>query len=381
MNSCSLSQSSLTQPEYRKVLFAGTFDHLHEGHKHVLKQSLIYCSEILFIGLASDSMLNRKQFAAGLEPLKLRKQRVEEYLKTLLTCKPDVHVEFLETADSIGPAATLDFNALIVTPETFAGGVEVNTARSKSGCEPVALVTVNLLADETVNNKTSSTATRARLCNQLTNGHADLTELMNSFPCVMTDQGRVWWSIIRDMYGLDSRRKYHNLTHVMELLYQTEIEFADVTSAPFQLLLAVWFHDCVYNPCSSRNEDDSVAVFAKFATVLAIDETIVRDVSSTILMTKNHLSALSRPDVFGWQAQFLEMDLAILGSSSERYREYAGQIREEYSYVIDYGVRRSNFLSKLKPFRFQDLSNKESLNTRLMENIHWELQTLLTDQL
>lgn len=355
-----------------KVMFAGTFDHLHAGHKHVLYRALQLTSDTLYIGFASDSLLCRKRFAVALQPLELRMVFVSEYLQTIMsTMAKKVKIELFETPDAIGPAGIMQFDTLIVTPETLSGGEAVNAARSKAGLVPVEIYVVDLLGDEDITNKTSSTEIRAALCAQLPNGESDMCMLRDSF----LSFGSVrWWSILRDMYGLETWRKYHTLHHVLELVQLVQDEYDGLP--PNDVLMAIWFHDCVYNPKHDNNEKESAIVYEEFLRVSG--KLPNKQVGEAILMTQNHLTTLAHLDetVPDWISKFLEMDLAILAAEPSRYQEYSEQIRREYPHVSEYHTKRTVFLNRFSNFHFKHLKNSQLLNSRLSYNIKWEQNKL-----
>ena len=356
---------------YPRVLFAGTFDHLHDGHKHVLSESLRVTTDVLYIGFTTDELISRKRFAVALEPLVLRKEKVDVYMKELIASRSSsVQIVFLETADSIGPAASLDFDALVVTPETESGGVLVNDARRSLGNLPVSMITVPLFHNVSISDKMSSTSIREHICMQLVHGEDDLKTLKESF--LLIEETGKWWSIVRDMYGLEPQRYYHNLQHVLELLVQCDP--ADLHYKEF--VMAIWFHDCVYNPSSSTNEEDSVLVLKKFSRETHLSDNIIESVSEVIRMTKDHLLYL-REGKTDWAQIFLEMDLSILGAESGRYSEYSEQIKKEYSHVNDYEYERLKFLTRFENFKFSRLPNKSLLNERLMTNIRNSADTII----
>ncbi len=59
----------------------GTFDHLHEGHKLLLKTALSI-SEKVEIGLTSQELLKNKQFFSKLEDYKTRKANLELFISS-----------------------------------------------------------------------------------------------------------------------------------------------------------------------------------------------------------------------------------------------------------------------------------------------------------
>ena len=59
----------------------GTFDHLHEGHKLLLKTALSI-SETIEIGLTSQKLLENKKFYSKLEDYQTRKENLESFVKS-----------------------------------------------------------------------------------------------------------------------------------------------------------------------------------------------------------------------------------------------------------------------------------------------------------
>lgn len=365
---------------FKRVLFAGTFDHLHAGHKSVLTQALFHATDTLYVGIASESLLTRKKCAAALQPFSTRLRIVSEFLECIKpNCLGNIKIELLETPDAIGPAGTLDFDAIVVTPETVLGGQMVNEAREKLGNKPVEIINLTILGNRGLEDKLSSTSIRSHLCSQLPGGEEDLKWLHSQWQNLLVrlgasvDVSAVWWSELRDMYGLDPWRFYHNLRHIFDLLHLAQTE-----GAPPTLHLAIWFHDCVYQPQSKTNEDDSILVFRRFMNdVSVIPKETGEMVETAIKLTKEHTGALAS-DLSGldpWIPIFLELDLAILGSASERYREYSQAIRKEYQHVPDeiFKEKRSELLELWSTLRFCHLSSRDSLNDNLSQNLAWEL--------
>ncbi|MFW9800434.1 MAG: adenylyltransferase/cytidyltransferase family protein, partial [Candidatus Thorarchaeota archaeon] len=66
---------------YRMVVFAGTFDHLHEGHKHLLRTALRLGKEVA-VGLTSDSMLRKTPKGQAVQSYEKRYAELEDFLKT-----------------------------------------------------------------------------------------------------------------------------------------------------------------------------------------------------------------------------------------------------------------------------------------------------------
>lgn len=106
---------------------------------------------------------------------------------------------------------------------------------------------------------------------------------------------------------------------------------------------ALWFHDIVYNPKSSTNEEDSAELFHKLATIDRINENFIKDVKQIILCTKNHEAAENID-----RQITLDCDLSIFASDLDTLKQYDINIRHEYSFVESsiYQQKRKQVLIK-----------------------------------
>ncbi len=372
---------------YRSILFAGTFDHLHAGHRSILTQALFLVEDTLYVAITTEELLLRKRCRSAIEPFDTRVINVDNFIRSIVPeCKKDLEIVILPTPDSVGPAGYLDFDAIIVTPETIQGGHGVNDARVACGKSPVEIVTLDILDHASVEYKLSSSNFRSALCDVLPGGEADLNELHSCFVdglCrrIMEDAairtvGEVWWSKLRDMQGLEPWRNYHTLRHVLELIHAAKEHYQAVI--PVEIALAIWFHDCVYDPRSPCNEDKSVHVFEGFADKISLPLKLKEEVACAILYTKKHVQNIADNGTPQWMCVFLELDLAILGSFPDRYQEYKSQIRSEFSYLDDERFRRGRreFLEGISTLQFRYLRNKDDLNLRFTKNVSSEISEL-----
>lgn len=122
-------------------------------------------------------------------------------------------------------------------------------------------------------------------------------------------------------------RYYHNLAHIQDCLAIFD-ETQSLATQPAAVELAIWFHDAVYNPKRSDNEEKSAA-WAKSAIAqsgLSID--FAEYVSCLILATRHHATAQNQDTQL-----LLDIDLSILGQQPEIYWLYEENIRKEYSWV------------------------------------------------
>ncbi|MCU4336634.1 HD domain-containing protein [Acinetobacter dispersus] len=138
----------------------------------------------------------------------------------------------------------------------------------------------------------------------------------------------------------EKQRAYHTVQHLYECLVLLESIRADLNDA-HAVALALWFHDAVYDPQAKDNELKSAELFEQYlAQDLSID--IVQKIKQWIIATQKHESTNELDLQF-----LLDIDLAILAASPERFAEYEQQIQQEYAWVDTdvYSIKRKQVLA------------------------------------
>jgi len=156
-------------------------------------------------------------------------------------------------------------------------------------------------------------------------------------------------------------RAYHTLEgHVAHCLEEMDA-VRDKLNSPSIVELALWFHDAVYRPPLASNEAASVVYMHD--QMRGLDHRLLSMAAYHIFATRpdaddgeaarhlriSRLSETARRSVEADRRYVKDIDFAILGQPEERYKEYAEQIREEYSFAAKpiYNAARREFLEKL----------------------------------
>ena len=139
----------------------GTFDHLHEGHKLLLKTALSV-SEFIEIGLTSQKLLEKKQFSSKLEDYNVREANIKNYISSFTNLKRINIVEIKDWNEMNKYAQDPQYEGLIVSQETYENALKLNESREKKGLGPLILIVIPLIKDIN-NNKISSTSIRENL--------------------------------------------------------------------------------------------------------------------------------------------------------------------------------------------------------------------------
>ncbi|MEE9901246.1 MAG: metal-dependent hydrolase [Acinetobacter haemolyticus] len=138
----------------------------------------------------------------------------------------------------------------------------------------------------------------------------------------------------------EKQRAYHTVQHLYECLVLFESIRPDFNDAN-AVELALWFHDAVYDPQAKDNELKSAELLEYYlAQDLSVD--IVQKIKRWIIATQKH-EATDELDL-----QFLlDIDLAILAASPERFDEYEQQIQQEFAWVDPdiYSIKRKQVLA------------------------------------
>ncbi|MFF0389141.1 hypothetical protein ACFYS8_10635 [Kitasatospora sp. NPDC004615] len=126
----------------------------------------------------------------------------------------------------------------------------------------------------------------------------------------------------------EPQRRYHTTDHLRAVLDRID-ELADHAENPDAVRLAAWFHDAVYRPDRSENEERSAALACRALREAGLPEPLVHEVDRLVRLTVTHHPA---PGDHNGEV-LCDADLAVLGSPPDRYAAYTAAIRDEYSFV------------------------------------------------
>lgn len=142
-------------------------------------------------------------------------------------------------------------------------------------------------------------------------------------------------------YG-EPHRAYHTLAH-LEFLFARLDAHAQDAREPLRLAFAAWYHDIVYDPLATDNEERSARLAATDLTAIGLDADLTVRIASLIRATAAHQSGGDDDD----DALFLDADFAILGAAPADYAAYVAGVRREYGAFDDAAWRagRSAFLA------------------------------------
>jgi len=125
----------------------------------------------------------------------------------------------------------------------------------------------------------------------------------------------------------EPHRHYHTTRHIDDCLAQFDLLRAQA-DAPDAIELALWFHDAVYDPYRSGNEERSADWAVRFLDEAGATPVLARRVRELILATR-HEAVASDADT----AILIDVDLSILGADCARYDAFEKDVRAEYRWV------------------------------------------------
>ena len=168
-----------------------------------------------------------------------------------------------------------------------------------------------------------------------------------------------------------SHNYYHTHQHIVECLNLFH-QIKDQLHDPIAVELAIWFHDVIYDPQASDNEEQSAKMMLKHCMGI-LKKAELEKVAKWIIATKKHL-----PTKVHDLKYLLDIDLAILGASPQRFTEYEKQIQQEYAWVKPeiYQMKRAEVLTQF--YQQQPLFQTEYFQQRFEENAKRNLLAALS---
>jgi predicted metal-dependent HD superfamily phosphohydrolase len=173
----------------------------------------------------------------------------------------------------------------------------------------------------------------------------------------------------------EPHRHYHTLDHLDRMLAIVDAH-AGAADDPDAVRLAIWFHDAVYDPRRTDNEDQSAALAARVLPGAGVPAVRVAAVARLVRMTSMHDPAPGDAD----GALLCDADLAVLAADPGDYAAYADAVRAEYAHISDdaFRIGRAAVLRQLftLPALYRLPELRELWEERARKNVAGELSAL-----
>ncbi|MGW3141654.1 HD domain-containing protein [Streptomyces sp. NPDC001139] len=175
----------------------------------------------------------------------------------------------------------------------------------------------------------------------------------------------------------EPQRRYHTLAHLVAVLDHVDT-LQEYAADPDAVRLAAWFHDAVYLPDRSENEERSARLAERALPEAGVPDATAAEVARLVRLTVTHDPADDDRD-----GQVLcDADLAILASPPTAYAAYTAAVREEYHFVPNDAFRagRADVLRQLLalPRLFRTPYGQEKWEATARYNLSAELEILST---
>jgi predicted metal-dependent HD superfamily phosphohydrolase len=173
----------------------------------------------------------------------------------------------------------------------------------------------------------------------------------------------------------EPHRHHHTLDHLEIVLATVDAHAGEAKDAD-AVRLAAWFHDAVYDPRRTDNEDMSAALAARVLPGAGVPDDRVAAVTRLVRLTATHdPSPVDRDGIL-----LCDADLAVLAGEPDEYAAYTAAVRAEYTHVPDeaYRTGRAAVLRRLAAFPslYRLPALHERWEARARANLAAELKTL-----
>jgi predicted metal-dependent HD superfamily phosphohydrolase len=172
----------------------------------------------------------------------------------------------------------------------------------------------------------------------------------------------------------EPHRHYHTLQHLEECFSQLDA-LAPQCEHVGEVVLALWFHDAVYDPHRADNEARSAEWAHEAARAAGAGEAVATRLHALVMATGHGV-----PPRGSDERIVVDVDLAILGAKPSRFDEYERQVRSEYAWVPDevFRTTRRHLLEGLlaRPAIYSTPGLASQLEARARSNLQRSLAAL-----
>jgi predicted metal-dependent HD superfamily phosphohydrolase len=186
-------------------------------------------------------------------------------------------------------------------------------------------------------------------------------------------QAHTEWRELLTRYS-EPWRAYHTLEHVLDCQHELD-GCRSLASDPDAVEAALWFHDAVYDPRSSGNEEASAFLARDVLKRAGVTAARLERVERLILATR-HAGVVEDDD----GALVVDIDLAILGASEERFEQYERGVRLEYAWVPEpvFRLKRAELLEAFlcRTFLFTTQTFRTRLESQARTNLARSIERL-----
>lgn len=136
----------------------------------------------------------------------------------------------------------------------------------------------------------------------------------------------------------EPQRHYHTLEHVAAMLHQGRQFPLDE-----EQVMAIWFHDAVYDPTSDQNEQKSARLASKWLVKCDWEVDAIERVGRMVLDTRGHWPSIPQSEAV------LDLDLMTLAVEWPTFEANTAAIRAEYAHVedADFAAGRSAIFAEM----------------------------------
>jgi len=126
------------------ICIGGTFNELHKGHKILIKKAFETAGVdgLVYFGISTGELLKKKNDVKSYAERKkiIEQHIINENYASKVIIQP-IH-------DKYGPSIDGDFDAIVVSPETYKTALEINNKREKIGKKVLKIIKIPFILAE-----------------------------------------------------------------------------------------------------------------------------------------------------------------------------------------------------------------------------------------